>query len=140
MNVSGVTTSPFNNSFKMVTLLAPHTGQVKKTSGRKRIWTTERQREPWYDGSDWHDTEVDEHELHSEGTDLNENLHETDDYGTDDIFSALLDQPVETYEGQEAAAAASAAADMSRRTWTQARQLKTCTGRVATFQSRKATK
>ena len=48
-----------------------------------------------------------------------------------DRFPALLDQSVETKEGdtnkletvQEAVAAANAAADMSRRTWTQARQL-----------------
>ena len=92
--------------------------------------------EPWCDDSSWHDTKGYEYELHSEGTDWNENCYETHDYGTTvDTFSepipALLDQPVETHEGdvnkletvQEAVAAANAATDMSRRTWTQARQL-----------------
>ena len=62
--------------------------------------------------------------------------NETSDYdNNDNTFSehspALLDQPVETQEEdtskletvQEAVAAANAAADMSRRTWTQALQL-----------------
>ena len=48
-----------------------------------------------------------------------------------DHYPALLDEPVHTQEGdsskletvQEPAAATNAAADMSRRTWTQARQL-----------------
>ena len=78
--------------------------------------------EPWYDGSDWHDTEGYEKDLHSEATDWNENYCKTDHNGTtDDTFSepvpALLDRPVETYEGdvnkletvQEAVAAANAA-------------------------------
>ena len=62
-------------------------------------------------------------------------FHETDYDPNDstffDHYPALLDQTVETQEGdtskletvQEAVAAANAAADMSRRTWTQARQL-----------------
>ena len=69
-------------------------------------------------------------------TDWTENYYETSDYdNNDNTFSehipALLDQPFETQEEdtskletvQEAVAAANAAADMSRRTWTQARQL-----------------
>ena len=61
-----------------------------------------------------------------------EDFYETDDYDPDDStfsdhYPALLDQTVETQEGdttvQEAAAAANAAADMSRRTFTQARQV-----------------
>ena len=69
--------------------------------------------------------------------DWTENYYETSDYddNNDNTFSehipALLDQLVETQEEdtskletvQEAVAAANAAADMSRRTWTQARQL-----------------
>ena len=63
-------------------------------------------------------------------------FYEIDDYVPNDItfsdhYPALLDQTVETQEGdtskletvQEAVAAANTAADMSRRTWTQARQL-----------------
>ena len=74
--------------------------------------------------------------FYPEETDWTEDYYETDDYDPNDsTFSdhcpALLDQTVETQEGdtskletvQEAVAAANATADMSRRTWTQARQL-----------------
>ena len=71
----------------------------------------------------------------SRGNRLDRELLRDDDDPNDSTFSdhypALLDQTVETHEGdtskletvQEAVAAANAAADMSRRTWTQARQL-----------------
>ena len=90
--------------------------------------------DPWT--SEWYDTEGYDEESFSEETDWTENFCETDEYDANDsTFSehipALLDQPVETQDGdaskletvQEAVAAANAAADMSRRTWTQARQL-----------------
>ena len=86
--------------------------------------------------ADSHDTVGYEYELHSDGTDWNEDYNETDNSGTTDHtlsepIPALLDDPVEIHEGhvnkletvQEAVAAANPAADMSRRTWTQARQL-----------------
>ena len=86
--------------------------------------------------SEWCDTDGYDKEYLPEETDWNENYYETSDYDNNDsTFSehipALLDQPVETQEGdaskletvQEVVAAANAAADMSRRTWTQARQL-----------------
>ena len=90
--------------------------------------------DPW--SSEWYDTEGYDDEYFPEETDWTENYYETSDYdNNDNTFSehspALLDQPVETQEEdtskletlQEAVAAANAAADMSRRTWTQARQL-----------------
>ena len=86
--------------------------------------------------SEWCGTDGYDDESHLEETDWTEDLYETDDYDPNDgTFSdhdpALLDQTVETQEGdtskletvQEAVAAANAAADMSRGTWTQARQL-----------------
>ena len=89
--------------------------------------------DPWT--SEWYDIEGHDDESYSEEPDWTENFYETDEYDANDsTFSehipALLDQPVETQEGdaskletvQEAVAAANAAADMSRRTWTQARQ------------------
>ena len=90
--------------------------------------------DPW--SSEWYDTEGYDDECFPEETDWTENYYETSDYdNNDNTFSehspALLDIPVETQEEdtskletvQEAVAAANAAADMSRRTWTQARQL-----------------
>ena len=90
--------------------------------------------EPWT--SEWYGTDRYDDESHLEETDWTEDLYETDDYDPNDStfsdhYPALLDQTVETQEGdtsklktvQEAAAAADAAADMSRRTWIQARQL-----------------
>ena len=90
--------------------------------------------DPW--SSEWYDTEGYDDEYFPEETDWTENYYETSDYdNNDNTFSehspAPLDQPVETQEEdtskletvQEAVAAANAAADMSRRTWTQARQL-----------------
>ena len=88
--------------------------------------------DPW--SSEWYDTEGYDDEYFPEETDWTENYYENYD-NNDNTFSehspALLDQPVETQEEdtskleivQEAVAAANAAADMSRRTWTQARQL-----------------
>ena len=89
--------------------------------------------DPWT--SEWYDIEGHDDESYSEEPDWTKNFYETDEYDANDsTFSehipALLDQPVETQEGdasnletvQEAVAAANAAADMSRRTWTQARQ------------------
>ena len=91
--------------------------------------------DPW--SSEWCDTNGYDDEFFPEETDWNENYYETSDYDkNDNTFSehntALLDQPVGTREEdtskletlQEALAATNAAAaDMSRRTWTQARQL-----------------
>ena len=90
--------------------------------------------DPW--SSEWCDTDGHDDEYFPEEADWNENYYETSDYdNNDNAFSehntALLDQPVETREEdtnkletvQAALAAANAAADMSRRTWTQARQL-----------------
>ena len=90
--------------------------------------------DPW--SSKWCDTEGYDDEYLPEETDWTENYYETSDYdNNDNTFSehspALLDQPVKTQEEdtskletvQKAVAAANAAADMSRRTWTQARQL-----------------
>ena len=75
-------------------------------------------------------------ESYSEEPDWTENFYETDEYyANESTFSqhipALLDQLVETQDGDaskletvhEAVAAANAPADMSRRSWTQARQL-----------------
>ena len=86
--------------------------------------------------SEWCDTDGYDKEYLPEEPDWNENYYETSDYDNNDsTFSehipALLDQPVETREEdtskletlQEAMARANAAADMSRRTCTQARQL-----------------
>ena len=89
--------------------------------------------EPWT--SEWYGTDGYDDESYPEETDWTEEFHETDDYDPNDSVSdhylSLLDQTVETQEGDtskletvhEAVAAANAAADMSRRTWTQARQL-----------------
>ena len=90
--------------------------------------------EPWT--SEWYGTDGYDDESHLEETDWTEDLFETDDYDPNDStfsdhYPALLDQTVETQEGdtskletvQEAVVAANAAAGMSRRTWTQARQL-----------------
>ena len=83
----------------------------------------------------WYGTDGYDDESHLEETDWTEDLYETDDYDPNDStfsdhYPALLDQTVETQGDtskletvQEAVAAANAAADMSRRTWTQARQL-----------------
>ena len=38
-------------------IVVAHTGPVKKTSGRKTDLDYGESAEPWYDGSDWHDTE-----------------------------------------------------------------------------------
>ena len=86
--------------------------------------------------SKWYGTDGHDDESHFEETDWTEDFYETDDYDPNgstfsDHCPALLEQTVETQEGdtskletvQEAVAAASAAADMSRRTWTQARHL-----------------
>ena len=86
--------------------------------------------------SGWYGTDGYDDVSHCEETDWTEDLHETDDHDPNDStfsdhYLALLDQTVETQEGdtskldivQEAVAAANAAADMSRRTWTHARQL-----------------
>ena len=86
--------------------------------------------------SEWYGTDKYDDESYPEETDWTEDSYETDDYDPNDStfsdhYPALLDQIVETQEGdtskletvQEAVAAANAAADMSRRTWTQARQL-----------------
>ena len=99
-----VTTSPDQNSSKN-----RHTVGSAHWTGEEDEWQETdvdygESAEPWYDSSDWHDTERYEYELHSEGTDWNDNYRETDDYGTtDNTFSepipALLDQPVETHEG-----------------------------------------
>ena len=83
--------------------------------------------------SEWYDTEGYDNESYPDETGWTEDFYETDDYDPNDStfsdhFPALLEQPVETQEGdtskletvQEAVAAANAAADMS---WTQARQL-----------------
>ena len=112
---------PCHSNYKAAILQVVHTGQ-KKTIGKKRTTTT---RTVGYDD-----------ESHLEETDWTEDLHETDDYDPNDStfsdhYPTLLDQTVETQEGdtskletvQEAVAAANAAADLSRRTWTQARQL-----------------
>ena len=90
--------------------------------------------EPWT--SEWYSTDRHDDETYPEETDWTEDYYETDDYNPNDRtfsdhYPALLDQIVETQEGdtskletvQEAVAAANAAADMSRRTWTQSRQL-----------------
>ena len=90
--------------------------------------------DPW--SSEWYDTEGYDDEYNPEETDWTENYYETSDYDNNDStlpkhIPALLDQPVERQEEdtskletvQEAVAAANAVADMSRRTWTQARQL-----------------
>ena len=84
--------------------------------------------DPWT--SEWYDIEGHDDESYSEEPDWTKNFYETDEYDANDsTFSehipALLDQPVETQEGdasnletvQEAVAAANAAADMNRRTW-----------------------
>ena len=98
-------------------------------------WTGEEDLlEPWT--SEWYGTDGYDDESHVEETDWTEDFYETDDYDPNDStlsdhYPALLDQTVETQEGdtskletvQEAVAAANAAADMSRRTWTQGRQL-----------------
>ena len=89
--------------------------------------------EPWT--SEWYNTDGYDDETHLEETHWTEDFYETDDHDPNDsTFSdrhpALLDQTVETQEGDtskldtvpEAAAAANAAADMRRRTRTQARQ------------------
>ena len=106
----------------------------KDEPGQETDYDYEDSLEPWT--SAWYriDGYVDESRL--EETDRTEDLHETEDYDPNDStfsdhYPALLDQTVETQEGdtskletvQEALAAANAAADMSRRTWTQARQL-----------------
>ena len=90
--------------------------------------------EPWT--SEWYNIDGYDDESLLEGTDWTEDFCETDDYDPKDStfsehYPAHLDQTVETQEGdaskletvQEAVAAANAAADMSRRTWTQARHL-----------------
>ena len=90
--------------------------------------------EPWT--SEWYGTDGYDDESPLEEKDLTEDFYDTDDYDPNDStfsdhYPAQLDQTVETQEGdtskletvQGAVAAANAAADMSRRTWTQARQL-----------------
>ena len=90
--------------------------------------------EPWT--SELYGTDGYDDESHLEETDWTEDLYETDDYDPNDStfsdhYPALLGQIVDTQEGdtskletvQEAVAAANAAADTSRRTGTQARQL-----------------
>ena len=91
--------------------------------------------EPWT--SEWYNTGGNDDETCHEETDWTEDYYETDDYDPNDStlsdhYPALLDQTkTKKQEGdtskletvQEAVAAASAAADMSRRTWTRARQL-----------------
>ena len=90
--------------------------------------------DPWT--SEWYGTDGYDDESHLEETDWTEDFYETDDCDPNestfsDHYPTLLDQTVETQGGdtskletvQEAVAAANAAADMSRRTWTQARQL-----------------
>ena len=107
-----------------------YTGQEKKTIGKKRTTTTRTH------SLEWNNTNGYDDETYPEETDWTEDYSETDDYDPNDStlsdhYPALPDQSVETQEGdtskletvQEAVAAANAAADMSRRTWTQARQL-----------------
>ena len=90
--------------------------------------------EPWT--SEWYNTDGYDDETYPEETDWTEDYYKTDDYDPNDStlsdhYPALLDQTVETQEGdtskletvQEAVAAANAATDMGRRTWTRARQL-----------------
>ena len=87
---------------------------------------------PWT--SEWCNTGGYDDEPYPEETDWTEDYCETDDYDPNDStlfdhYPALLDQTVETQEGdtskletvQGAVAAVNAAADMSRRAWTQAR-------------------
>ena len=110
-------------------------GGVHWTGGEEDNWQeTDHDYEdsPWT--PEWYGTDGYDDETYPEETDWTEDYYETDAYDPNDItFSdhhpALLDQTVETQEGdtskletaQEAVAAANAAADMSRRTWTQAR-------------------
>ena len=90
--------------------------------------------EPWT--SEWYNTDGYDDESHLEETDWTEDFCETDDYDPNDStfsdhYPALLDQTAATQKGDtskletvhEAVAAANAAADMGRRTWTQASQL-----------------
>ena len=110
-------TSPFRNSLKAAILLAAYTGQEKKTSGRKRTTTT---RIIWTRGHLNGTTPRDTTTRHIPKN-WTENFYETDEYDANDStlslhFLALLDQPVETQEGdasklettQEAVAAANA--------------------------------
>ena len=126
-------TVPYRCNFKADILPVAYTGQQKTTNGQT-CYDCEESFGPW--SSEWCDTDGYDDEYFPEETDWNENYYETSDYDdNDNTFSehntALLDQPVETREEdtskletvQEALAAANAAADMSRRTWTQARQL-----------------
>ena len=127
-------TVPCRSNFKADILPVTYTGQQKTTSGQKKTYDCEESLHPW--SSEWYDTEGYDDEYFLEETDWTENYYGTSDYdNNDNTFSehspTLLDQPVETEEEdtskletvQEAVAAANAAADMSRRTWTQARQL-----------------
>ena len=95
--------------------------------GQETDYDYEDTLEPWT--SEWHGTDGYDDEPHLGETDWTEDFYETDDYDPDDStfsdhFPALLDQTVETQEGdtskletvQEAVAAANAAADMCRRT------------------------
>ena len=79
--------------------------------------------EPWT--SEWYGTDGYDDESHLEETGWTEDFYETDDDDPNDStfsyhYPALLDQ---TFEKQEGNTSKREAADMSRRTWTQARQL-----------------
>ena len=129
-NVSGAMTVHCHSNFKADILPVAYTGQQKTMNGQKQTTIAKNR---WILG---HPNGMTPMDMMTSTFPKTENYHETSDYDdNDNTFSehtpALLDQPVETQEEdtskletvQEAVAAANAAADMSRRTWTQARQL-----------------
>ena len=118
------------SNFKADILPVVHTGQQKTMNGQKQTTIVKNR---WILG---HPNGMTPKDMMTSTFPKKLTGPETSDYdNNDNTFSehspALLDQPVETQEEdtskletvQEAMAAANAAADMNRRTWTQARQL-----------------